>query len=126
LSDDDWIAFSKRAFKEQNGRLVPTYDARIAKTLEGIDVGRPLQSLWTEFDALARVPVMVIRGANSDVLSLATVDAMRARRPDLEAIEVPDQGHAPLLVDQETIGRVAAFIASCERSAARSDETRFG
>jgi hypothetical protein len=60
------------------------------------------------------------------VLSLATVDAMRARRPDLEAIEVPDQGHAPLLVDQETIGRVAAFIASCERSAARSDETRFG
>jgi pimeloyl-ACP methyl ester carboxylesterase len=120
LSDDDWIAFSKRAFKEQNGTLVPTYDVRIAKTLEGIDLGRPLQALWTEFDALARVPVMVIRGANSDVLSPATVNAMRARRPDLDAIEVPDQGHAPLLVDQETIGHVGAFIARCERPAARS------
>jgi pimeloyl-ACP methyl ester carboxylesterase len=122
LSDDDWIAFSKRAFKEQNGRLVPTYDARIAKTLEGIDVGRPLQSLWTEFDALARVPVMVIRGANSDVLSPATVEAMRARRPDLDAIEVPDQGHAPLLADQATIGHISSFIARCERSAGRPDK----
>jgi pimeloyl-ACP methyl ester carboxylesterase len=116
LSEDDWIAFSKRAFKEQDGRLLPTYDARIARTLEGIDLERPLASLWVEFDALSRVPVMVIRGANSDVLSPATVAAMRARRPDLNAIEVPDQGHAPLLREHEIMGRISLFIAHCERS----------
>jgi pimeloyl-ACP methyl ester carboxylesterase len=116
LSEDDWIAFSKRAFKEQDGRLLPTYDARIAKTLEGIDLKRPLASLWVEFDALARVPVMVIRGANSDVLSPATVAAMRAGRPDLEAVDVPDQGHAPLLAEHEIIGRINSFVAHCERS----------
>jgi pimeloyl-ACP methyl ester carboxylesterase len=121
LSDDDWIAFSKRAFKQQNGRLLPTYDVRIAKTLAAIDLGRPLPSLWVEFDALARVPVMVIRGANSDVLSHTTVQAMRARRGDLEAIEVPDQGHAPLLVEPETIGHIGSFIARCERSGADLD-----
>jgi pimeloyl-ACP methyl ester carboxylesterase len=127
LSDDDWTAFSRRAFKEQDGKLHPTYDVRIAMTLEGIDVEQPLQSLWTEFEALARVPVMVIRGANSDVLSPATVEAMRALRPDLDAIEVPDQGHAPLLADQETIGRVGAFIARCERSASpRPSKAKFG
>jgi pimeloyl-ACP methyl ester carboxylesterase len=124
LSDEDWMAFSKRAFKEQDGGLRPTYDVRIARTLERIDVGRPLQSLWTEFEALARVPVMVIRGANSDVLSPATVEAMRARRPDLDAIEVPDQGHAPLLADQATIGHVSSFIARCERSAGHPDKAR--
>jgi pimeloyl-ACP methyl ester carboxylesterase len=116
LSEDDWIAFSKRAFKEQGGRLLPTYDVRIAKTLEGIDLARPLQSLWVEFEALARMPVMVIRGANSDVLSATTVEAMRARKPDLDAIEVPDQGHAPLLVEHDIIGHISSFVANCERS----------
>jgi pimeloyl-ACP methyl ester carboxylesterase len=114
LSDDDWIAFSKRAFKEQDGRLLPTYDVRLAKTLESIDLERPLQPLWVDFDALAHLPVMVIRGANSDVLSPATVAAMRARRPQLDAIEVPDQGHAPLLAERETIASISAFIARCE------------
>ena len=126
LSEDDWIAFAKRAFKEQHGRLLPTYDVRIARTLQAIDLGRPLPSLWVEFDALGRMPVMVIRGANSDVLSPTTVEAMRARRPDLDAIEVPDQGHAPLLVERETIGHITAFIAHCERSAHQSDKARFG
>jgi pimeloyl-ACP methyl ester carboxylesterase len=114
LTDEDWTAFSKRAFKEQRGRLLPTYDVRIAKTLDGIDLERPLQSLWVEFDALAHIPVMVIRGANSDVLAPTTVAAMRARRHDLDAIEVADQGHAPLLAEPETIDQIGSFIARCE------------
>jgi pimeloyl-ACP methyl ester carboxylesterase len=126
LTQDDWIAFSRRAFKQQDGRLLPTYDVRLAKTLEGIDLARPLQPLWTEFEALAHIPVLVIRGANSDVLSSATVAAMRARKPDLDAIEVRDQGHAPLLVEPETIGHISAFIAHCERIAARAEETISG
>jgi pimeloyl-ACP methyl ester carboxylesterase len=115
LSEEDWIAFSRRAFRQQNGRLRPTYDVRIAKTLEAIDLARPLQPLWVEFDALARMPVMVIRGANSNLLSATTVEAMRARRHDLDAVEVPDQGHAPLLAEPETIGHISLFIANCER-----------
>ncbi len=113
LTSEDWIAFAKRTFEERGGKLVPSYDPRLAKTLEGIDVERPLPPLWKEFDALARVPVMVIRGANSDLLSAATVAAMRKRR-DLKIIEVPDQGHAPLLAEDEIIRRIGAFVADCE------------
>jgi pimeloyl-ACP methyl ester carboxylesterase len=122
LSEDDWLAFSRRAFKEQGGRLRPTYDVKLAKTLEGIDLARPLPSLWAEFDALSHVPMMVVRGANSDLLSAATVEAMRARRTDLEFVEVADQGHAPLLAEDEIIDRIGSFIAACERSARRSSE----
>ena len=113
LGADDWLANARRAFKE-NGALVPTYDVKLAKTMEGIDFERPLPPLWTQFDALGHVPVMVIRGANSDILSAATVEAMRARRPTLETLEVPDQGHAPLLAEADVIARIAQFVARLE------------
>ena len=60
---------------------------------------KPFPTLWQEFDAMAQVPLMVVHGANSDILSAATVTAMQARRPDMEVVTVPDQGHAPLLSD---------------------------
>jgi pimeloyl-ACP methyl ester carboxylesterase len=114
LTPEDWTAFAQRTFEERRGKLVPSYDPRLAKTLQGIDIERPLPPLWKEFDALARVPMMVVRGANSDVLSPATVKAMRERRAHIEVVEVADQGHAPLLVEDEIIRRIGAFVASCE------------
>jgi pimeloyl-ACP methyl ester carboxylesterase len=64
---------------------------------------------------MARVPLMVIRGGNSDILSPATVAAMQARHPAMTAIEVPDQGHAPLLCAPALISRIVAFAESCDR-----------
>jgi pimeloyl-ACP methyl ester carboxylesterase len=116
LGPDDWLASAHRTFKEQNGRLVTTYDAKLATTMNGVDGGRPVPALWKQFDALSAKPVMVIRGANSDLLSTATVEAMRARRTALETLEVPDQGHAPLLAEADTIARIAEFVARCARS----------
>jgi pimeloyl-ACP methyl ester carboxylesterase len=114
LSLADWTAFAQRTFNERNGRLLPNYDVELAKTLDGMDLERPLPALWKEFDALARIPMMVVRGANSDILSAATISAMVARRPDLEISEIPDQGHAPFLAEDATIGRIHSFIRGCE------------
>jgi pimeloyl-ACP methyl ester carboxylesterase len=114
LSAEDWQAYARRSFREQNGALVPTYDVKLAKSLERLDLTRPLPPLWNQFDALPRVPILVIRGANSDVLSAETVAAMRTRRPDLQTLDAPDQGHAPLLDQAEIIARISAFVRSCD------------
>ena len=114
LSDADWLAYARRTFKPGKRGLDPTYDVQLAKTLAGIDFNRPIPPLWAEFDALGRMPLMVLRGANSDLLSEETLTAMRTRHPSLEAVVVPDQGHAPILNGDETVGRIGAFIAACE------------
>ncbi len=118
LSHAEWLAYSRRSFKIEQHRLVPTYDVALAKTLEGIDFDRPMAPMWPQFDALGRVPLMVIRGENSDLLSEATVAAMRARRT-IESVTVPGQGHAPILSGADLIGRIAGFVASCEPARAR-------
>lgn len=116
LTDAIWLSAAKRTWREHKQGLVPTYDVRLSKALATVDPQRPLPALWAQFDGLSRVPVMVIRGANSDILSPATVSAMRARRRNIEVIEVPDQGHTPLLIEPEIIDRIARFVGSCDKA----------
>src|SRR5215472_6909580 len=113
LGEADWLAAAHRTWREQDGRLVVTYDTRLARALAAFDPAHPLPPMWPQFDALAAVPLMVIRGANSDLLSAATVEAMRARRRAMGLLEIPDQGHAPLLAETDTIARIAEFVAEC-------------
>jgi len=120
LTEADWLAAAHRGFREHGGRLVPTYDPALARTLENFDPSVPLPALWREFDALKDKPVLVVRGANSDLLSPATVAEMQARHPALDSITVPDQGHAPLLAEPDVIARIAAFAARCDQVARSS------
>jgi pimeloyl-ACP methyl ester carboxylesterase len=116
LSAVDWRELAQRMFRDQGGRIIPDYDPKLAQALSDVDIERPLPALWEQFDSLADVPLLIIRGANSDLLSAATVEAMQARRTQSEVLVVPDQGHAPLLTDEETIARIGTFIRSCEES----------
>ena len=113
LGEEDWTKYARRTFKDADGRLVPDYDVKLGAILTEVDLDKPLPTMWKEFDALAHLPVMVIRGGNSDILSAATVAAMQARHPALQVVEVPDQGHAPLLAETDVIGRIAKFVAAC-------------
>jgi pimeloyl-ACP methyl ester carboxylesterase len=113
LTAEQWLAGAKRTWHLKSGTLKPVYDIGIAQALSGIDIELPIPTLWHEFDALAGVPLLVIRGANSDILSATTVEAMRARRTSMEMIEVVDQGHAPLL-EGALVRQIASFVVACE------------
>jgi pimeloyl-ACP methyl ester carboxylesterase len=114
LTDEDWTAFARRSFEERGGRLVPCYDPALAQTLATFDIDQPLPPMWPQFDALAGVPVMVVRGENSDLLSRETVAAMRERHPGLQVLEVPAQGHPPFLMEDDVIARIGRFVAACD------------
>ncbi len=114
LTAEQWLAAARRTWKLNDGELAPTYDVRLARTLAELDIERPLPPMWNEFDALSRVPVLVIRGANSDILSAATVAAMRQRHPGAEIIEVADQGHVPVLDGSDLLQRIVDFVGRCD------------
>jgi pimeloyl-ACP methyl ester carboxylesterase len=121
LSAADWLAAAKRVWREQDGRLVLTYDTGLAHNLAAVTFDEPLPAMWPQFEALAQKPVMVVRGANSDLLSAETVEEMKARHPAMEVLVVPDQGHAPLLVEPEVIARIGRFVERCHTGARRGD-----
>jgi pimeloyl-ACP methyl ester carboxylesterase len=113
LGPQDWVALAQRTWREGHSTLVPSHDAKLARALRGFSLER-LPTLWDQFDALARIPLMVIRGANSDVLARPTLNEMLERRGQLEVVVVPDQGHAPHLAEPKVIRRVVTFIAACD------------
>ncbi len=115
LTSQDWLAAARRAWREDNGMMTPTYDVRIADTLVDVDASKPLSALWKEFDALAGKPILVIRGSNSDILSAETVAAMAEHHPGLEVLEVPNQGHVPSLAGALNT-RIAQFLSGCDHA----------
>ena len=116
LTDDEWTAWARRAFREKaGGRLERTYDLKISHTLDGLDPSNPLPQVWELFDAMAGVPLMLIHGALSDLLSVQGVKDMVTRRPDIDLVTVADQGHAPLLADKPTMDRIVAFCERCDK-----------
>ena len=112
LSEAEWDEFARLTFVETNGTLAARYDPALSKGLAAIDLSAKIPDLWPQFDGLKHVPLLVIRGANSDLLSPETLAAMAARHPRCETFSVPGQGHAPLLLDTPSIERIAAFVAA--------------
>jgi pimeloyl-ACP methyl ester carboxylesterase len=115
LSDEEWRHFTRTSFRETDGRLGMTYDPQLMRTLDALDVDKPLPTMWPFFEGLANVPTLVLRGANSDLLSAETTREMCARHKNCAEFVVPGQGHAPLIADQPTIARIGAFVAACDK-----------
>jgi pimeloyl-ACP methyl ester carboxylesterase len=108
VPDEQWGDVARQQFNDENGLPAPAYDPELAKAISVMD--GPAPALWPQYAALAHVPLMVIRGENSDILSHATFTEMRSQHPRVTPLVVRGQGHAPLLMDETSIGAIADFL----------------
>ena len=110
-----WRVHAARIWREVPGGLALRYDPRLHESFEAgmkaLEPGAPLPDMWPLFDALPIVPLALLRGANSGLISPATAEAMAARRPDLVVTVVADRGHVPFLDEPEAVAAIAAFLA---------------
>lgn len=116
LSEADFEAHARATFEKPDGSFGLTFDRQLVKPFEAIDLNEPLPPSWPLFEALAEVPLLTIRAANSDLLSPETFAEMAKRHKNCDAYVVDGQGHAPLLYDERSIEKIADFIRKVEDS----------
>ena len=110
---EQWLALSRpQVVDDGQGGLRPHYDPAIALGLRAMtpEITRAGEVLlWQCWDAL-RGPVLLLRGAQSDLLSPATAQAMAQRGPKARVVEFEGVGHAPTLVQPAQRRVVCDFL----------------
>lgn len=114
LSEEEWLAYAQLTFDETKSGFRPRYDSKLMKTLDMVELDKPLPVLWPQFQGLRHARLLTLRGENSDILSQSTLEEMAQRHPACETHVVAGQGHAPLLLDAPTIERVLRFVRECD------------
>lgn len=115
---EDWLAMAKRLYRLNSaGRIVLDYDMKIAEPFRvpGAETG---PDMWRALSALGDVPVLVVRGGRSDILSAATADRMVQTLPDATLLTLPETGHAPTLDEPEAVAAIDRLLAKVGEPAA--------
>jgi pimeloyl-ACP methyl ester carboxylesterase len=121
LDESQWLQFTRNLYREDDhGRPVLNYDPAIAVPFETAPATFDAAPLWAAYDALPAIPVLLLRGELSDLLSTVCAEEMCRRRPSLLCTEVPNRGHAPLLDEPASLGAIDAFLEKLRQSQAEA------
>ena len=108
LTDTQWCELTESSLRPGlSGGFEMRYDPAIGDAFRRV-TGMPID-LWSYYERI-RCPTLVVRGAQSDLLSAETLLAMTVRGPRAQSAEVPDVGHAPMFLDAAQIELVATFL----------------
>ena len=103
-----WLLEARNHYDEGPQGLALRYDPRLR---DGFRATAP--PLWPLFDALAGLPLLLVRGDASDILSAATAGEMARLRPDMIRAEVAGRGHVPFLDEPEALAGLQAWLRLC-------------
>ncbi|MBO9475350.1 alpha/beta hydrolase [Shimia sp. R10_1] len=107
-----WVEEAAHHFVETDSGLAINYDPTLRNAvLAEFDPRGPASDMWPQYDKLAGLPLAVLRGENSDILSRETVEEMQARAPILAA-EVTDRAHVPFLDEPESRAVLHQWIST--------------
>jgi pimeloyl-ACP methyl ester carboxylesterase len=107
-----WLEEAQLHYRQTPEGLRITYDPALRTAFAAAFAG-PAVDLWPLFDACAGLPLALIRGANSDLLSVETASEMRRRLPDMLFANVPDRAHIPFLDEPEAVAVIGEFLRAC-------------
>ncbi|MGB7243291.1 MAG: alpha/beta hydrolase [Sulfitobacter sp.] len=109
VPDARWLAEAKKHYSETEHGLEITYDPHLrdAVAAQGAQVA---PDLWPYFGAMDGLPLACIKGANSDLLTDATLAEMQKRRPDMITAVVPDRGHIPFLDEPDAVSALHQWL----------------
>jgi len=105
LSDEDWMEFARNLYREKDGVIEADYDVHLTKTFPDADFVRSgrIPEAWDLFAGFSGLPVGIIRGENSDLLSPETVEKMHQTHDGLISATVPNRAHVPFLDEPEAV-----------------------
>jgi pimeloyl-ACP methyl ester carboxylesterase len=109
-----WLRLTEPMLKPEPGGFKPHYDPNIAVPFRAMTpeiTAAGEAALWRGYDAI-RCPTLLLRGADSDLLTRDTAHAMTQRGPKARLHEFADVGHAPMLVVRDQIAVVREFLLS--------------
>jgi pimeloyl-ACP methyl ester carboxylesterase len=111
--EDEWDKLARDVLVQtENGQWATHYDRGLAQPFAALtpeQVARDQDALWAAYDAI-RCPTLLVRGAESDLLSHATALEMCARGPHPRLVELPGVGHAPTFVQADQIAIAREFL----------------
>ena len=108
----DWLRVAKRTMAlGSGGRVAFDYDMKIAEPFDTPTGATPQFDMWPLFGGLAATPLLILRGANSDILSEETAARMLAAAPGAELLTLPRIGHAPTLDEPEAVAAIERLLA---------------
>jgi pimeloyl-ACP methyl ester carboxylesterase len=106
----DWIEAARRLCREDGDAVVFDYDMAIAEPFNQPGDGVTFD-MWPLFRQLGQRPILIVRGENSDLLSLTTAITMLEAAPSAQLVTVPGVGHAPELTEPAATAAIDAFLA---------------
>ena len=102
-----WADFAANSIEQTAAGFRLAYDPAIAATFGEIKQNIEMWPLW---EAVKAIPTLLIRGAQSDLLTASTAATMQATHPHLSYYEVANAGHAPALMSDGEISKILDFV----------------
>ncbi|RAP40997.1 alpha/beta hydrolase [Rhodovulum viride] len=110
VTREQWRSYARRLWKQSDHGLTLRYDPALRHAVMEQSATGALPDLWPLFDALQGLPLALIRGVHSDILSPETAAEMCRRRPDMIYAEIPDRGHTPFLDEPDAVAAIAILL----------------
>lgn len=113
-TEEEWLRFTKGLYREVDGVPQLAHDAAIAQAILEADDNAVPPDLWPLFANMAAMPMLLVRGAVTDLVAMDCVEKMQELAPGLQVVNIPERGHAPMLDEPLAVEAIEGFFSSVD------------